>query len=103
MAMARPPSVMVLIDRPKALKTSTVIRIEIGMAASEMSGRAHVHQEQKEDHGDDQRRLHQHALHVGDRGLDEGRLPELDLVGGDALRQRLLDAVELRLDGARQR
>ena len=36
MAMARPPSVIVLIDMPNALNTSTVIRIEIGMAISEM-------------------------------------------------------------------
>ena len=62
MAIARPPSVMVLIDRPKALKTSTVIRIEIGMAVSEMSGRAHVHQEQEQHDGDHERRFDQHAL-----------------------------------------
>ena len=36
-AMARPPSVIVLMVSPKALKTSTVTRIEIGMAVSEMS------------------------------------------------------------------
>ncbi len=35
MAMARPPSVMVLMVRPKARKTRTVIRIDIGMAVSE--------------------------------------------------------------------
>ena len=51
--------------------------------------------------GDDDRRLHQHPLDVLDRGLDEGRLPELDLVGGYTCRQVLLDAVELRLDGPR--
>ena len=37
MAMARPPSVMVLIDSPKYLKTSAVIRIEIGIAVSEIN------------------------------------------------------------------
>ena len=36
MAMAKPPSVMVLIVRPKYLNTSTVTRIETGMAVSEM-------------------------------------------------------------------
>ncbi len=37
MAMARPPSVMVLMVRPKARNTRTVIRIDIGIAVSEMS------------------------------------------------------------------
>ena len=37
MAIARPPSVMVLIDRSKALKTSAVIRTDTGMAVSEIS------------------------------------------------------------------
>ena len=34
MAMARPPSVMVLIDSPKYLKTSAVMKIDTGMAVS---------------------------------------------------------------------
>ena len=36
MAMASPPSVMVLIDRPKYLKTSAVMKIETGIAVSAM-------------------------------------------------------------------
>ena len=36
MAMARPPSVIVLIDRPKYLKTSAVMKIDTGMAVSAM-------------------------------------------------------------------
>ena len=36
-AMARPPSVMVLIDRPSAWNTSAVTRMETGIAVSEMS------------------------------------------------------------------
>ena len=81
MAMARPPSVMVLIDRPNALNTSTVIRIEIGMAVSEMNVVAHSSQEQEQDDGDDDHRLHQHLFDVADRGLDEVGLPEQDFVG----------------------
>ena len=34
MAMARPPSVMVLIDRPKYLNTSAVMKMDTGMAVS---------------------------------------------------------------------
>ena len=51
------------------------------MAVSEISGRAHIHQEQEQHDGDDDSRLDQNALDVGDRRLDEGRLPELDVVG----------------------
>ena len=36
MAMARPPSVIVLIDRPKYLKTSAVTKMDTGMAVSAM-------------------------------------------------------------------
>ena len=36
MAMASPPSVIVLIVSPKYLNTSTVTRIDTGMAVSEM-------------------------------------------------------------------
>jgi hypothetical protein len=36
MAIARPPSVIVLIDRPKYLKTSAVMKIDTGMAVSAM-------------------------------------------------------------------
>ena len=81
MAIASPPSVMVLIDRPKALKTSTVIEDRDRDGGERNQGRAHIHQEQEEDDGDHERRFHEHAFDAGDRGLDEGRLPELDLVG----------------------
>ena len=37
MAMARPPSVIVLIDRPKYLKTRAVMKIDTGMAVSAMT------------------------------------------------------------------
>ena len=37
MAMARPPSVIVLIDRPKYLKTSAVMKIDTGIAVSAMT------------------------------------------------------------------
>ncbi len=37
MAMARPPSVMVLMERPKAWNTMAVARIDTGMAVSEMT------------------------------------------------------------------
>ena len=62
MAIARPPSVIVLMVRPKAWNTSTVIRIDIGMAVSETQRRARVHQEHEQDHRHDDGRLEQHAL-----------------------------------------
>ena len=37
MAIARPPSVIVLIDRPSSLKMMAVVRIETGIAVSEMA------------------------------------------------------------------
>ena len=42
MAIASPPSVMVLIDSPKYLKTSAVMKIDTGMAVSANHGRAQV-------------------------------------------------------------
>ena len=44
---------MVLMVRPKAWNTSTVIRIEIGIAVSEMSVARDVHQEHEQHDGDD--------------------------------------------------
>ncbi len=48
------------------------------------------------------RRFDQHALDVADRGFDEVRLPEQDLVGLDALRQRGGDLLQRLFDLARQ-
>ena len=67
---------MVLIDSPSNWNTSTVIRIETGIAVSEMQRRPPVQQEQEQHDRDDDQRLHQHALDVADRGLDEVGLPE---------------------------
>ena len=53
--------------------------------------------------GDHDRGLEQHALDVADRGLDEGRLPELDVGRRHAGRQRLLDFAQRRFDPAGQR
>ena len=103
MAIASPPSVMVLMVRPKARNTSTVIRIEIGMAVSEIDGGAHVQQEDEQHDRDHHGGLEQHALDVADRGLDEGRLPELDVGRRHAGRQRLLNLAERGLDLAGQR
>ena len=70
----------VLIVRPKALKTSTVTRIEIGNGGERNQGRAHIHQKQEQDDGDDHARLPaEHAFDVVDRSLDEGRLPKLNV------------------------
>ena len=81
----------------------SVIRIESGMAASEISGRAHVHQEDDEHERDDDGRLDQRLLQAADRGLDEGRLPELDVRRRDAGRQRLLDDLQRGFDLLGQR
>ena len=72
------------------------------MAVSEMIRRPYVHEEGDEDNGHDDAGLDEDALHVADRGLDEGRLPELDVLRVHAGRQGLLDGIEGRLDLSRQ-
>ena len=62
----------------QGLEDQTVIRIEIGMAVSEMKvARAFIRNTNH--HRDDDGGLEQRALDVADRSLDEGRLPELDV------------------------
>ena len=65
-----------------------VIRIETGMAVSEMAVVRTVQQEGEQHDRHHHHGLEQHLLHVVDRGLDEVGLPEENVVGLDALRQR---------------
>ena len=98
MAMARPPSVIVLMVRPNSWKTITVIRMEIGMAVSEIAVVRQFSRNRNRTHGDDDERLDQHAQHVVDRHLDERGLAEQHVDGGDVLRQNALQIGEGRLD-----
>ena len=67
--------------RPSAWNTTTVIRIEIGMAVSEISVARQFSRNRNSTIGDDRAASTSTRFDVGDRGLDEGRLPELDVVG----------------------
>ena len=70
---------MVLIDRPNSWKTITVIRIESGMAVSEMTVVRKFSRNRNRTTATTTSGLDQHRSHVVDRGLDEGRLPEQDV------------------------
>ncbi len=60
-----------------------------------------VEQEHEQHDGDADQRFDQHAQQVGDGGLDEARLAELDIGGAHALRHHLLQLGQHRLDPAR--
>ena len=75
---------MVLIVRPKAWNTSTVIRIEIGMAVSEMNVARTFIRNRNRMTATTTAASSSTRFDVADRGLDEGRLPELDVGGRDA-------------------
>ena len=60
--------------------------------------RAPVQQEQEQHHGHDDEGLDQDSQHVVDRDLDERRLPEQHVDGGDVLRQDALQIAQRRLD-----
>ena len=55
------------------------ISTDSGMAVSEMNVVCQLSRNSEQHERDDDQRLDQHLLHVGDRGLDERRLPELDV------------------------
>ena len=65
-------------------------------------GRAHIEQEQEQDDGDNRHGLEQDLLDVADRGFDEVRLPEDDVVDLDALRHGLIELGDGALDLAGQ-
>ena len=99
MAMARPPSVIVLIDRPAKWNTTAVARIETGMAVSEIAvvrtfSRNANSTTATTTIGLDAARARRCAI----ERLDEVRLPEQDLVGLDAARQGRGDLLQRRLD-----
>jgi hypothetical protein len=100
MAMARPPRVMVLIDRPKYLNTSTVMKIDTGMAVSAISVGARCAQEEVQDHRDEHRGADQLALQRVDGRLDEAGLAEGDTGLAHARGQPLLQFIQRGLDGA---
>ena len=83
MAIARPPKVMVLMERPAKLKHHGGGEDGNRNRRQRNDRGAPVEQEGEQNDGHDQGRFDQHALNVVDRGFDEIRLAEKDLVGLD--------------------
>ena len=75
-AMARPPSVIVLMPIPNQLMTSTVATKERGMAVRLMNVVPKFQRKRNEHDRHHDPALDQGRLHVADRALDEVRLPE---------------------------
>jgi hypothetical protein len=94
---------MVLIDRPKYLKTSAVMKIETGNGRQRDDGRPQRAEEEEQDHRHEDRGTDQLALQRCDRGFDEARLPEGHARCLHAGRQRSLQPDQRVLDGLGQR
>jgi hypothetical protein len=86
MAIAMPPSVIVLIVAPPARRTQIVVKSEIGMASRviRLARAGEEHHDHQQHH---QAALDQGRGRVGDRVLDEGRLAEEVAVEVHALGQ----------------
>ena len=98
MATARPPSVMVLIERPKYLNTSAAIRIDTGMAVSAMTVGRSVPRKKYRITATNTDAPTSFHLQVVDRRLDEAGLPEGHARRVHAGRQRRLHPSERVLD-----
>ena len=98
MAMARPPSVIVLMVASKPRSTRTAAASESGIAVSVMAAARRLARNSEHDDDDQDAAVAQRRDDVVDRHLDEVGLPEDPPVDGHPLRQLLLQRVELAIE-----
>ena len=109
MAIAMPPSVIVLIVAPNARSTSTAAASESGIAVSVIAAARRLARKRTTIDDDEEAAVAQRLDDVVDGDLDEVRLPEDPAIDRHAGRQLALHRVELaiepggQLDGVRAR
>ena len=102
MAMAMPPSVIVLIVAPNARSTSTAAASDSGIAVSVIAAARRLARNSSTIDDDEQAAVAQRGDDVVDRHLDEVGLTEDPAVDRHACRQLLLKRVELAIEPRRQ-